>query len=170
MKKLLALILSSAGACVAVFACSTLGGTSVATPAQLDAQVCTPVNAVLAVLNAATNLSATAKANVAKVQPMVTLLCNGAATINTSSVSTFLSTGLPLLESAMVEAGIGTNSPAMGDVLLGVALLQAILTPPATPTPAPAASARLGKLAPGSFGYVCYSNGQIPPCPPVPGR
>ncbi len=84
-------------------ACSTTGGASAATPAQIAGAVCPVVQADLAtyqsIFAAQTDVASSAKisADLAKAEPIVAALCANGATVSTASVQAFAQTALPAL-------------------------------------------------------------------------
>ena len=126
-------------------ACSTTGGTTAATPAQVAAAVCPVVQADLATYQALfaaqTDVASSAKisADLAKAQPIVAALCTNGATVSTASIQAFAQTALPALADTINYLPLTAAQKAkvvqdltIAEVAVGVAGVVAAQLHPAT--------------------------------------
>jgi len=102
--------------------CAGIPPKNIQTPAQIAAQVCPPVQATLTSLQALTNLSDTAQADLALAVPIVNAACGVGATVDASSLQALERTALPVLSDLVKVAAL---SPAEQD---GIMAAQIVLS------------------------------------------
>ena len=102
--------------------CADIAQQNAQTPAQIAAQVCPPIQATLASLQALPNLSDTAQANLTLAVPIVNTACGIGATVDMSGLQALERTALPILSDLVKAAPL---SPAEQD---GIVAAQLVLS------------------------------------------
>jgi len=104
--------------------CQTTPGAPAQTPAQIAARVCPPITAGLVSLQAIPQLSASDLAGIAKVSPMVDLVCSSSATVNITNLQTLGNTGFPAVIAVVQSSGLDPDKKQR--VIGDIAALQVI--------------------------------------------
>lgn len=110
----------------ALTACASApAGQAIQTPAEVAARVCPPVQIALVSLQGLVGLPIDVQANLAAAVPVVAVVCNSTATINSVDLKALADQALPIILQVVKISGMEADK--QNEIVLGISAAQIVL-------------------------------------------